>query len=150
MGKGVVELEAAPAHPRVIAALHLKRGIGRERISRLGDLALTREHRARHDERLRAGAAFRQPALDQKLVNPNVPAHAPASPASALTRTPYPARWKTNCGAAPKARHRRCAARSAPPRHTSSRACPDPETRRAGAGCGFSGPHRYSPRPTGR
>jgi hypothetical protein len=52
----------------MLLAPHLQRRIGGKRLGGFVDLALPGEHKARHDKRLRLGAALREPAIHQHLV----------------------------------------------------------------------------------
>jgi hypothetical protein len=52
----------------VIAAFYVEHGVFGELLSRFVDLAIAGEDEPRHDQRLRAGAAFNEPAVDEHLI----------------------------------------------------------------------------------
>jgi hypothetical protein len=53
----------------MVAPAHVERGIGRHGLPGLGHFGLADIDEARQNQRLRAGAAFNQPAIDQQLVD---------------------------------------------------------------------------------
>lgn len=71
----VRQLDSAPTDPGMVAPAHLQRRILGQLLPRLGQFRLAAEHQPRHYQRLRPGAAFRQPALDKHLIDPAFPAH---------------------------------------------------------------------------
>ncbi len=53
-------------------AAHVERRVFRDRMARLVEPALAREHQPGHDQALRGGARLRQAALDQRHVEPRL------------------------------------------------------------------------------
>src|SRR5690606_29760795 len=70
MRQRVGQLQAAAADPGMVLAAHLERLVVRDRLARLGELALPGEDLAGHDERLGPGAALDQAALDEGEIGP--------------------------------------------------------------------------------
>src|SRR3546814_17213291 len=68
MFRGMVELDPAARHPRMVAALAADVGIGGKLLPRLVDLAVADEGEPREDQRLRARPALGEPAVDEQLV----------------------------------------------------------------------------------
>ena len=64
----VRQLDPPARNPRMITPAHLELRIGGQGLPGLGQLGLERIDMARKDQRLRAGAALREPALDQQLI----------------------------------------------------------------------------------
>src|SRR6185295_8044485 len=63
------ELYSAARDPGVVASSDLDRTSGLNLLAGLGDLLFTAEHQPGKDQRLGAGAAFSQPAIDQQLID---------------------------------------------------------------------------------
>lgn len=63
------QLDPAAADPGMIAPAHRDRRIRGQLLAGLVDPRLPGKHQPRHHQRLRPGAAFGQPALDQQLID---------------------------------------------------------------------------------
>ena len=120
----VIELQAAARGPGVVLAAHLERRALGQQVAGLGDAAVAAPDLAGQDQRLRAGAAFDQAEIDQRLVGPALGAQlssaAPrrTAPGRAAGRPP----GRRRRGARPPARASISAwvrARSTPSRPTS-------------------------------
>ena len=77
MSQRMLELDAAAGNPGMVLAAHLQRRVGGERLAGLVDPPFAGEHLAGEDQRLRAGAALGQAALDEQLIGANRFASAP-------------------------------------------------------------------------
>src|SRR4051812_49064208 len=98
MREAVVELDPAARDPRMILAADVERRVLRQQLAGLGDLPLGREHRARHDQRLRPRPALSQPTAHQQLVCADLGYARTSSTPALLMRSAF-STVSTICGA---------------------------------------------------
>jgi hypothetical protein len=98
MVEGVGELDAATRDVRLLVLAQREREVGSDLLTRLVETAFARKDPAGENQRLGSGAAQGQPALDQQLIEPGLPARAADSQ---LRRAPASGRpWRSGPGSA--------------------------------------------------
>src|SRR4029079_9975515 len=102
MRQPVVELDPAPRHPRMVLAPHLEWRVLGQQVAGLRKLALTREHRPRHDQRLRPRPALGETPAHQQLIRPDLGYARTSSTPALLMRSAFRT-VSTICGALSRA-----------------------------------------------